>query len=231
MTNLALVPNNGFVAPRFIEELGCEGLTLHEVAKSLEIQFCHAKENLMKNIKHYSGIEVSIPSSNPVNPITKSYVLSTDDAKLFVSSYQNDIGFAYRKFLIQCEKALLTPKPIKLPTPVEFAKLLLASAEREEHLTQALQTSQSKNSLLTREVKKLRLNLQGKNEFMSISQWKAALRIKSKKNTNSLVRDLKLQGKDNYELRMLGECDFPTACFKVEFLEEQAVFIDNYFEI
>ena len=69
MTNLALVPNNGFVAPHFIEELGCEGLTLHEVAKSLEIQFCHAKENLMKNIKHYSGIEVSIPSSNPVNPI------------------------------------------------------------------------------------------------------------------------------------------------------------------
>lgn len=101
----ALIHSN-FVAPHYIEELGEEGLTLHEIAKSLGITFGHSKAAYEKNISDYSGIEISTPSGNPVNPTVLSYALTTEDAKFFVAGYNNDIGKAYRRYLIQCEKAV-----------------------------------------------------------------------------------------------------------------------------
>lgn len=101
----ALIHSN-FIAPHYIDELGEEGLTLHEIAKSLDITFGHAKAAYEKNINDYSGIEISTPSGNPVNPTVLSYALTTEDAKFFVAGYNNDIGKAYRRYLIQCEKAV-----------------------------------------------------------------------------------------------------------------------------
>jgi hypothetical protein len=48
-----------FIAPHYITELGEEGLTLHEIAQSLGIQFKHAKEALEKNLSDYSTVEIS----------------------------------------------------------------------------------------------------------------------------------------------------------------------------
>ena len=36
----------------------------------------------------------------------ESYVLSVEDAKFFVAGYNNEVGKAYRRWLIQCEKKL-----------------------------------------------------------------------------------------------------------------------------
>ena len=124
-----LVQGSSFVAPHFISELGCEGLTLHEVAKSLGIEFKHAKEAFTKNINKYDGVKISASSGNPINPTVETYVLCTDDAKLFVASYNNDLGWAYRKFLIQCEKAIM-----KIPTMLEYAKALIVSEEKNATL-------------------------------------------------------------------------------------------------
>jgi len=100
------IPGANFVAPHFIPELGEDGLTLHEIARSLGISFGHAKTAYEKNISDYSGIEISTPSGNPVNPIVMSYALTTDDAKFFVSGYNNAVGKAYRRYLIGCEKVV-----------------------------------------------------------------------------------------------------------------------------
>jgi hypothetical protein len=73
----------------------------------LGISFGHAKVAYEKNSSDYSGIEISIPSGNPVNPIVLSYSLTTEDAKFFVAGYNNETGKAYRRFLISCERKLL----------------------------------------------------------------------------------------------------------------------------
>jgi phage anti-repressor protein len=107
---MQLVPQSTFVTPHYIQELGEEGLTLHDVAKSLGIEFKNAKVALEKNINDYTAVEISTTvASGPIrgNVEVTSYALSTDDAKFFVASYRNEIGKAYLRFLIQCEKAVL----------------------------------------------------------------------------------------------------------------------------
>lgn len=100
--------HSNFVAPHYIEELGEEGLTLHEIAQSLQIEFKHAKEALEKNLNDYSTVEISaLVNRGFMGPQeVKSYALTTEDAKFFVAGYNNAIGKAYRRYLIQCEKAV-----------------------------------------------------------------------------------------------------------------------------
>jgi phage anti-repressor protein len=107
----ALIQRN-FIAPHYITELGEEGLTLHEIAQSLGIQLKHAKEALEKNLNDYSAVEISTQqeirevTGHSYNRKVNSYVLTTEDAKFFVAGYNNDIGKSYRRYLIQCEKAV-----------------------------------------------------------------------------------------------------------------------------
>lgn len=104
--------HSNFVSPHYIEELGEEGLTLHEIAQSLGIEFKEAKRVLEKNLSDYSAVEIS--TQQEIQEVTgftysrkvNSYVLNTEDAKFFVAGYNNDIGKAYRRYLIQCEKAV-----------------------------------------------------------------------------------------------------------------------------
>ena len=99
----------------------------------------------------------------------------------------------------------------------------------QEHQLKALTTSQTNNTKLTKEVKKLRLNLQGKNEWMSLTQYMTTLQIKSRKGSNNLVHQLKTMPGSQFEMRILGEDKFPSCCFNIEFLEEQTTFIEKYF--
>jgi hypothetical protein len=119
-----IIPGTNFVAPHFIPELGEEGLTLHEIAKSLGIEFKHAKAAYEKNINDYSGVEISAPSGNPVNPVVLSYALNTEDSKFFVSGYNNAVGKAYRRYLIQCEKVVMKMTSL-VPPPHSNAKIIL----------------------------------------------------------------------------------------------------------
>ena len=232
MTSLQIVPEVSFVKPHFIKELGEEGLTLHEVAKSINIEFKHAKEKIERMIEKGRITVAVYTTSNETNGLdVKSYYLNTDNAKFFVAKWDSDIGDAYTKFLIQCEKAVEKMQTvIKLPTQLELAKQVVQLLEQQEHQIKALETSQQNNAKLTKENKKLRLNLQGKSEYMSINQYKITLGIKSNKCTNRLVQALKEFGHTNYEKRILGDIPYPTCCFNIEFLEEQTALIKKYFE-
>jgi phage anti-repressor protein len=107
--NTEVSVRSSFVAPHFIPELGEEGLTLHEVAQSLEIEFKEAKRVLEKNINDYSTVEISTVVNRGFagQQEVTSYALNTEDAKFFVAGYNNGVGKSYRRFLIQCEKAVM----------------------------------------------------------------------------------------------------------------------------
>jgi hypothetical protein len=85
------------------------GLTLHEIAKSLQINYPDAAKKLKKMIKdnRIKGAE-EFSFTNDSNGLeVTSYVLPITEAKFFVAKYNNDIGDAYTRFLIQCESVLL----------------------------------------------------------------------------------------------------------------------------
>jgi len=230
------VSNTSFVTPHFIEELGCEGLTLHEVARSLGIEFKHAKECLEKNLEDYTAVEVS--TQQAIQEVTghsyartiKSYVLSTEDAKFFVSGYNNEIGKSYRKFLIQCEKALLqTRQPVKPPTQLELAKQVVQLLEMQEHQVKVLTTSQRNNANLTHENKKLKLAMNGFADIMSINQYVTALQLTTRRNTNSLVARLKKMGLRTTQ-KMIAGCQWPTTFFGINDLEANKQMIIDFCE-
>jgi hypothetical protein len=101
-----VVSNATFVKPHFIAELGGEGLSLKDIAASLGIEYKHAKEAYDKNASDYSGVEISTPSGNPVNPFVMVPHLTTDDAKFYVTQSRTPAGKGYCRFLIECESVV-----------------------------------------------------------------------------------------------------------------------------
>lgn len=129
---LPIIAENGsFVAPHYISELGEEGLTLHEIAQSLGIEFKEAKRVLEKNINDYMTVEISTVVNRGFmgQQETSSYALTTEDAKFFVAGYNNDIGKSYRRYLIRYEKAHQSlksqPKLSRYPEAKEVLESML----------------------------------------------------------------------------------------------------------
>ena len=79
-----LVPNC-FVQPRFIEELGCEGLSLHDVAKSIGVEFKHIKEKFERMVSFgvAKGVFVPITVTNANARRVRSYALDSEAAEHF----------------------------------------------------------------------------------------------------------------------------------------------------
>jgi phage anti-repressor protein len=67
-----------------------------------------AKVAFEKNINDYSAVEFSatVEGGFAGPKEVKSYILTVEDAKFFVAGYNNEIGKAYRRHLIQCESTL-----------------------------------------------------------------------------------------------------------------------------
>jgi len=104
------VIESGFVLPYAQDKLNGElGLTLHEIAKSLQVQFKNAKQKLDRMIKDNRIVGVAAyTAANDSNGLeVVSYILPITEAKFFVAKYDNEIGDAYTRFLIQCESVLM----------------------------------------------------------------------------------------------------------------------------
>lgn len=103
-----LNPSQGpaFVAPHFITELGEEGLTLHECAQSLNATHQHVKgradalaeKGAISPFNAIACIEVGFGRRE-----VETYFLTTEDAKMLVASYDNAIGFGYRKICLNAD--------------------------------------------------------------------------------------------------------------------------------
>lgn len=99
-----------FVSPSPRSELNGElGLDHYQIAKSLGAEPADIKRALDKNRNDYSLMETStIVDAGPIRGKMEVplYILSLEDAKFFVAGYNNEVGKAYRRWLIQCEKKL-----------------------------------------------------------------------------------------------------------------------------
>jgi hypothetical protein len=105
-----LIPSQ-FVSPSPRSELNGElGLDLHEIAKSLGAEFKHVKEKYLRMEKdnRIKGVvyTATIDSGTYRERTIESYVLDLDSAKFFVAKWDSEVGDAYTRFLIQCEKKL-----------------------------------------------------------------------------------------------------------------------------
>jgi phage anti-repressor protein len=135
-----LIPSQ-FVSPSPRSELNGElGLDLHEIAKSLGARFPDVKEKYLRMEKDNRIKGVAYTAHVDQGPIrgvveVQSYVLDLDSAKFFVAKWDSEVGDAYTRFLIQCEKKLEKAQ-FQLETlftdPRKGAELLTKVAELKE---------------------------------------------------------------------------------------------------
>jgi len=96
-----------FVEPHFIEELGRDGLTAEEVARSLDIHVDAVRRKLRERPDEML-ISLGCMDSRMVNINGVEYfefLLSTAAAKFFVARYENAVGRAYLAYLLGAEVA------------------------------------------------------------------------------------------------------------------------------
>ena len=194
----AMVSGSNFVLPSIRTELNGElGLDLHQIAKSLNIEFKDAKKKLLdrgmlERIKtqHFTAVAIatSIESLNFLRPTqeVESYVLDINAAKFFVAKYDNEIGDAYLACLIGQENTMENI----LANPRRAAALLLQKADADDavraltlinaHQNQSLTTSQSRNAPLTQKNNVLQLeNRTLKDQVGDSTMWKKAIAARS----------------------------------------------------
>lgn len=213
MSQLSL-QQSSFVQPHFIEALGEEGLTLHEVAQSLDIEFKEAKRVLEKNLSDYTAVEFSTQqeiqevTGHSYNRTVNSYYLTIEDAKFFVAGYNNETGKAYRRYLIDCERqmkaiqAKAQSNPLALAAAsgdmVAFAQLFLettkAKVEAERlalYSQRALASSQQNTAEQTRKLHNVEAELAQRNLKISVQQFFAMAKIKAQKNPGVYTRRIR----------------------------------------
>jgi hypothetical protein len=124
-----------FIQPHFIEELGEEGLTAHEIAQSLGVEIADVLRKIKRN-KWNSGIinNFNVMSYGYTNPINNrnvvSYYLNTNAAKVFVARWSNKIGDGYLMFLFRCEEVVKKVVP-EILKALEETKERLKAMEQE----------------------------------------------------------------------------------------------------
>ena len=113
MTN-KLTTGESFLTLSYYEELGEEGLSLHQIAESLGVEFREVKRKFEKRIKdvliYEEGRFTQSKKSTQVFGVThmvETYILTAREAKKFVATYQNAVGEAYLDFLLRCEEFTL----------------------------------------------------------------------------------------------------------------------------
>lgn len=100
---------SSFVTPHYIEELGEEGLTAADIAKSLGTEAKNVRKKL--NSRDFiariesQGFKVAIVTLKNINGVGyEEYMLDVAAAKFFVGKYDSPQGDAYLAFLIRLER-------------------------------------------------------------------------------------------------------------------------------
>jgi hypothetical protein len=238
-------PVSNFVTSSVKEHLGGkEGLDLHEIAKSLQIEFKHAKRDLtdrgmMERMTAQGFSCVPFGTKQLIQEVTghsyerevESFVLDIDAAKFFVAKYNNPIGDAYLAFLIKQESRLET----LLSDPENAVKVFQRLADIQKQLnqqkelvvhTQALLTSSQRNTASqTRKVHALEAELRQINRMVSMAQWTVLRRpsfmigIEPKKITQVVREMIIAQGHEPLKQTIIGD-KWPSWTFKISWLDE-----------
>lgn len=120
-----------FIEPKPQKELNGEiGLTANDISIALQIPMKRVNKKLSINHKFFEMCKllnfkmVPCVTINDNNRLDKSWVFDLNAAKAFVAKYDNETGWRYLQFLLQCENILLKDIP-KLKSELEAAKNLI----------------------------------------------------------------------------------------------------------
>lgn len=231
-----VIVEDNFVTPHFIAELGEEGLTLHEIAKSLGKEPRHVKE-VFERLQVAGFIEgAQACTFNNINGVAVStQALVTEEAKLLVTQSNTKEGILYCKFLIKCEKKLkeividpmaifegMKPEALdffskQMAEKAEVIRVLVKTKEIQQHQEKALTTSMQRNGVLTKENKKLKEELK---DWVNPTEVGVALAV-SAREANKRLCAAGLQHKKGIEWELTEEghkvgkySEFETAAYK-----------------
>lgn len=103
---------SSFVKPYYIPELGCEGLTAADIAKSLKTEPAKVRRKLEER-NFLDRIKAQQFQARPIGRLNENnglqfteYLLDTAAAKFFVGKYDSELGDAYLGFLIKLESTV-----------------------------------------------------------------------------------------------------------------------------
>jgi hypothetical protein len=120
-----------YVVPYSQEALnGALGLTSSDISRGLGIPVARVHEKIgrpgfEKQARFRKLVIIANAIPNETNGLTDTqYVFDTRSAKAFVQGYQNEVGWAYADFLLDCETAVLENVP-KLIRELSDAKSII----------------------------------------------------------------------------------------------------------
>jgi hypothetical protein len=211
-------------------------------------------DNILKDIKEQLNLDEN-HSSNVRNEsfrVVKDYRgyiseiwLNQEETEVLVTGYSTPIRRAVLKKLRDKIAELESNPPPTTPSlPTDFISALEAlldskKAEQKalaqaEYQDRALTTSQVRNGLLTKTVKKLKNELKGYAEFVSLNSFLSLNKVstydpvqKGRQSTKSIVAKLKKMGLENdaWTLKTFEDDEFPTTTFDPDFLANHIDFI------
>lgn len=136
----AVVVSPSFINPRYIEELGEEGLTAVDIANSLGIAAKEIREKLQR------GEWCTSPELFPRAYAARSskghkyqeYALTTTAAKVFIARYSNEVSDKYLLHLIALEQAtvnFLKDQTVALESKLKLAEKYKDAVDLSRHIT------------------------------------------------------------------------------------------------
>lgn len=177
MNDLVVTNETVFVAPHYIEELGCDGLTAEEIATSLGADVDVVRRKLRERGEYVIlvdlGVKLSVGRIYNNNGVEfEEFFLSTEAAKLFVARYQNEVRDGFLKSLVvdsaSLQRAAAKVTESKL-TPDEYDYLLTdGNGKRLIELEKKYLAATSTLALENKRLKKEReLREKGANEYIT----------------------------------------------------------------
>jgi len=137
--------NSSFVEPHYIKELGCEGLTSDEIAKSIGMQKGHMHTLIERLRQDGDLIEVSnLETLNSNGVKVKLYAVNIEDAKFIVTQSSTKIGRKYCRYLIEQEKKALNYENL---TPRQLRQLADLIETRDVQAKQLEETNKKLEAL------------------------------------------------------------------------------------
>jgi hypothetical protein len=137
----SLSVKSAFIKPKFIEQLGEEGLTAKDIADSLGVTLDVVHRKIKRG---WSDDNTAIFKATPYGALNETnglqfdtYAFDTVSAKAFIARWKNERGDSYLQFLFGCEKAVMEemPKLLNRIKELEHKELMaLPSPKKQHHL-------------------------------------------------------------------------------------------------